>query len=449
MHSHLVCVVGILVLFACESAFGVGTLNGPQPPLSDVWQGAITGLTIMVPNAIVLLSTVHALHKLKEQNSDLQRSLQTAEELATKLVRFDLDELDESSDDLIVNLLLSIAKCLKEYQPYLPAHLRNLSTGCRCDDTSSSDDSAPGAVVLPRPPSLANLVGLARRSIMTSGSADLELQDCNRGFCDPCGSPTHAHRPLRPETQLAIPLESRSGSLLYIVLPELEWLSTAADHSTARMQEVHRVCEYLAELVVKAAHDTKGIVQTLGYDRCLICWNLSLRCALHAAHALTAAVQIRDSFLDGCREHGLRGTAVSLAAWSGHVVCGSIGSSTLKSFSLLGPFMSEVCRCSPSTIHRKRTPNTTVVGAGRGHRTHTHEAGDTRPRTRNKKPTERAHERRAPGKCSLALLAGYKGRGLWRLFTTPVAPNIYRTISNCQQSEACFANITKVSYVVT
>ena len=108
--------------------------------------------------------------------------------------------------------------------------------------------------------------------------------------------------------------------------------------------------------MLAAARENKGVLQSLGYDRYLISWNLLPKCYMHVSRALSTAIAIRDQYaaLDMARG------ALTMGVWTGPLWCGSVGTADLKSFSVVGDGLAQVVP-TPRSAFACRFPSFSLV----------------------------------------------------------------------------------------
>ena len=314
--AHLVALVLMVTLTILESVLGAGSFTPQECHIPPDWQIWLHLSNTALPCTIPTVCLVFIIQKMRKEARYLEESQAKAVAVAQKIADFDLEGLPDASPDATVHLLLQIAGNLRQYQPYLPPHLLafNRISSDAVPAPNQGDSKAAG------PCALTHVLKSAR------GKQRNALEAVPRNLN------------LRPRGH-SLALDSCTGTLLYVRLPGLQLLTQSAGaEALAKLQSISDV---LMEAVVRFVTQTRGVVQTLRHDECLASWGLFQKCVLHANKALTAAVAIRDYFKDHSNDFSTA-TKISMGVWSGPLVCSTVGTSELKSFSCIGPGVTKV-----------------------------------------------------------------------------------------------------------
>ena len=110
----------------------------------------------------------------------------------------------------------------------------------------------------------------------------------------------------------------------------------AAGLAAVSYEVVQRVADVFSRVAADAAHATRGMLQAVGHDHCLILWNVLPKGASHVEHGLMAALMIREGFARHCGEAGLEGLTVSMGLWAGTFVSGTLHLGDMMSYACLG-----------------------------------------------------------------------------------------------------------------
>ena len=90
------------------------------------------------------------------------------------------------------------------------------------------------------------------------------------------------------------PLKHVAGSLLLIVLPEVQRLVESAGADC--MTRIGEVVELFSKTAISLIKENQGVMQLIIGDQCLATWNVLQRSSMHVTNAITTAISIRDSW---------------------------------------------------------------------------------------------------------------------------------------------------------
>ena len=309
------CMFGIACLVVAarlvvDLALGTGALTPLVIRIPESGMTVAAALIAIIASGIAFCSAAHMLRRMQQRAEALENDMNEARGVAQMLVNWDLDALPEASgDNDVVDLMVQVAEKLKLYRPYLPAHLFTPGSEDDVEDVEDIQELAMNA-----PKSSGAIGGAAPRAHVqrTSTSDRPELLSLTKAT---------VHRPLAPH----------NGTLLRarISITKESLRSVSGD-------VVQRVANALARVVQDAARETKGLLQTMTHDHCLILWNVDSKCATHVLQGLTAAVMIRNRFTQHCTDEGEEGFAISIGLWSGAFVSGTLSLGDMTSHVCLG-----------------------------------------------------------------------------------------------------------------
>ena len=307
-----------------DLALGPGALTPLVIRLPAAAMTVISLLVIMTCSVVFVGSTAIMVRRLQRRARALQRSMHEATGVAQRVVNWELDAVPKPrGDGGVVDLMVQVAEKLRAYRPYLPAHL--FAAAAAADDDLSDVDEARS--VLGRS---ASLDGQGPASPVTGDALPRVPTQPGRA-----GDPPAA-KELLSVTRAA---EQRSlgphhGTLLSARVSQTE--EGAAGLAAVSYEVVQRVADVFSRVAADAAHATRGMLQAVGHDHCLILWNVLPKGASHVEHGLMAALMIREGFARHCGEAGLEGLTVSMGLWAGTFVSGTLHLGDMMSYACLG-----------------------------------------------------------------------------------------------------------------
>eukprot|EP00668_Euglena_longa_P005066 GGOE01005944.1.p1 GENE.GGOE01005944.1~~GGOE01005944.1.p1 ORF type:complete len:735 (+),score=140.18 GGOE01005944.1:55-2205(+) len=290
---------------------------------------ALSTANQVLPWLLSFLMAVFLLHRLRG-HWRLLRSLSKAQRIAQMIIDFDLDAIAKEEPDedtnVVLELLRQVACNLKLYQPFIPAHLLSPAA------LEREVDDRPETTQVPTFDGLLPHVADAASDHITHDDTPTLL---GKG----CRSPPGSGSLRAPNRTLDLPHQVRCGTLLYIELHDLEAYSVHS-RSASKLERIHRAATTFAEVVASAIRDSQGVVQLIQHNACLISWNFVAASRLHAANACRVAIAVRDELLavnsPTTAHPDLAPMSISMAVWTGLMVCGSFGTEGLKRSSSLG-----------------------------------------------------------------------------------------------------------------
>ena len=159
-----------------------------------------------------LFCCVLVINQLRRKAEELAQSLAEAEGLAQKIIDFEVNEIGGESDNRIVQLMLQIAANLKQYRPYLPAHL-----------------FAPEGVSPCLSPSAPTTRSLRAQSVRTTNISDISPMSAKRLSAVVVDDDLFGDK-------FDQAIQRRTGTLLYIFLTDIFGLANSA------VQQVNHHC---------------------------------------------------------------------------------------------------------------------------------------------------------------------------------------------------------------
>ena len=310
----------VVARMTVDLALGTGALTPVVIRFPDVSMVVATTLTIITCSSLSFGASAIMLRRLQQRAAALQRSMQKATEVAQMIVDWELDAVPKASgDNDVADLVVQVAERLKLYRPYLPAHL---FTPAEDDDLSDADEvrtvSAPST-------------GFRGSSIRVTHP---QLQPRRRSRTSAGNLPIAKLLVTRSQGTVPQGLGPQTGTMLSVRITQMDEI--AASLGSVSYDMVQRAADSFARLSAHAARETKGMLQTVIHDHCLILWNVLPKCAQHVVHGLMAALMIRKAFKEMCTEEQLQGLTVSMGLWSGTFVCGTLSLGDMMSHACLG-----------------------------------------------------------------------------------------------------------------
>ena len=325
-HAALVhaLVVGAVVLFTVlEVSLGSVRYTPQATQIPPQWQSVLLAFHITFCSTLSLAFGMLSLSQLRAKTASLERSLTRAETLAQKIAAFDVNDItDERSEDRILDLMIQVANNLKAYRPYLPPHLFMSDDDAQDDDDHPHPHRVPSS--LPSPQSACLPSG---QSVDTRSSSTTTTKSSSPHFGRYTALSHHARHDLA---------HGVVGTLMYIRVNEFERLVNPHDGGAAALPEISGI---FAQVVVHFVGENKGVIHSLGHDRCMVSWNLLPRCHLHVAAALSTALEIREEY--GRKVRAFSPAAgplarLSIGVWTGPLHCSCVGTQDFKTFAFSG-----------------------------------------------------------------------------------------------------------------
>ena len=323
VHVFSICYVAVMVVV--ELLVGEGNFTPQVFQPSKGWQIVLTTVVMVTGASVSVVALSFVVSKLRAQATQLEGSIAKAEALACKIAAFDVNDVPEDDLDCsIVNLMLKIARTMRLYRPYIPAHLLLHDVGFESPDASDQQSCGVPEPFTPRTQSY-----LPSSPGTPSGGGSLKSYRSTISI-DPGVQAKFNQR-----------IQQRVCTLLYVQVGDAEGLTATANSQTL---EVFEECAAaFAHLVITTTAESKGFMQSLSYNRCLISWNLACKVNCHVSHALSAAILIRDQFKQQAEKQDFVSSNISMGLWTGCLTFGTIGTKLYKTFAFCGEGVTRVC----------------------------------------------------------------------------------------------------------
>jgi len=303
-----------------QCAVGVRrVVTEPVVTSSTVDVGLIVGVVI----AGLVVISVPVVWKLTENQRRMRKLLNNdkiASDLATSIAEMDFESVQilytVEKPSRIQQAFIRIVERLKEYKAYMPATLF-------AEDDDDDEEPEPELPKSPKEPE-------KRASRVSLASKASRASNASRG--------TASAR----KAQVSLVTSASQQHVAVLVS------NVRGYHATIAHMDPDAVCSFhekLFQQVLHAVHENKGVPDTFQGDRLLVSWGAVRPCAQRHFLAAKCGLCLVEVDKKKCDVH------ISVGVSSGKAICGNMGTSTMRRFTILSPAVTNAAALCCENAH--------------------------------------------------------------------------------------------------